>query len=345
MKYGAIPENVFERLAMAAGRVPLPLLDAIYSLMKTRCLMAGVRLGVFEALRDGPRTAVEVAAERGLDAECTGLLLRMLTFADYLEQRGERFGLSTLGRRCLIAGSPMDMRGYVEWNYTQWDFVAQLEELLRTGQGLDFHASMLDPEQWKHYQRGMLEVARFDAPTLAARVPVRTGARKLLDVAGSHGLLGAAICRKHPPLRSTVLELPMAIEPARELAREAGIDDVVDHRGGDLHTSDLGSDNDVILLSNILHHFKPDQNLAVLRRAHAALTPAGTVAIWEIERPRPDKKAGAGDGAALFFRLTSSAACYGGDEYGLWLREAGFHDVRIARPILSPGGVLVTGRT
>src|SRR5918996_4786215 len=83
MKYGAIPENLFERLALAAGQVPLPLLDAIYSLMKARCLMAGVRLGVFEALRDGPRTAAEVAAARGLDAECTGLLLRMLTFGEY----------------------------------------------------------------------------------------------------------------------------------------------------------------------------------------------------------------------------------------------------------------------
>ncbi len=344
MKYGAIPENVLERLALAAGRVPLPLLDAIYSLMKARCLMAGVRLGVFEALRGEPRTAAEVAEERGLDAECTGLLLRMLAFAEYVEQKGDRFTLSPLGRRSLVAGSPMDMRGYVEWNYTQWDFVAQLEELVRTGQGLDFHASMLDPEHWKHYQRGMLELSRFDAPTLAARVPVRHGARKLLDVAGSHGLLGAAICRKHPPMRSVVLELPKAIEPARELAREAGIDDVVEHRGGDLHTSDFGTDNDVALLSNILHHFRPDQGLTVLRRAHAALVPAGTVAIWEIERPKENARAGVGDGAALFFRLTSSAACYSGDEYAGWLREAGFTGVRIVRPKLKPGGVLVTGR-
>jgi hypothetical protein len=344
MKYGVLPENIFERLAVAAGSVPLPLFDAIYSLMKARCLMAGVRLGVFEALAAGPRTAAEVAAERVLDTECTGLLLRMLVFSEYVDQKGERFSLSRLGKRSMVAGAPMDMRGYVEWNYTQWDLVAHLEELVRTGRGLDFHSTMTDPEQWAHYQRGMLEIARFDAPVLAAKVPVRPGARRLLDLAGSHGLLGATICRKHPPMRSVVLDLPKALDAARELAREVGIDDVVEHRAGDLQTTELETDYDVALLGNILHHFQPAGNLAILRRARAALVSGGTVAIWEIDRPEPASRPGAGDGAALFFRLTSQASCYRGDEYARWLGEAGFTEVRVERPMLSPGRVLVTGR-
>jgi hypothetical protein len=344
MKYGAIPENLFERLALAAGKVPLPVLDAIYSLMKARCLMAGVRLGVFEALRGGPQTAAEVAAARGLDTECAGLLLRMLTFSDYVDQKGDRFALSKLGRSSMVKGAPTEMWGYVEWNYTQWDFVAHLEDLVRTGRGLEFHQTMTAPWQWADYQRGMLEIARFVAPILAARVPVRQGARRLLDVAGSHGLLGAAICRRHPPMRSVVLDLPQAVESARELAREEGIADLVEHRAGDLHTTDFETDNDVVLLSNILHHFQPDACRAILRRAHASLAPSGTVAIWEIERPKSTSPVGAGDGAALFFRLTSTASCYSGDEYAGWLAAAGFTKIRIQRPALSPGSVLVTGR-
>lgn len=344
MKYGAIPENVFERLALAAGRVPVPAMDALFSIMKARALMTSVRLGVFEALRDGPRTPAEVASARGLDPEVTALLLRALVFGDYLEQRGDRFALSRLGRDTMIEGSPMDMRGFVEWNFAHWDFMEHMEDLARTGRGLDFHETMGDAERWGHYQRAMLEMARFDAPILAARVPVRRGARRLLDVAGSHGLLGAAICRKHPPMRSVVLDLPRAVEHARKLAREAGIDDVVEHRAGDLEKDDFGTANDVVLLANILHHFQPDGNRAVLRKAAASLAPAGTVAVWELERPRPGSRAGAGDGAALFFRLTSTASCYSGDEYARWMEEAGLKKVRVQRPLLSPAGVLVTGR-
>ena len=109
MKYGAIPSNPLEWLALRLGKVPVPLLDSLFSLMKTRSIMAGVRLGIFEALREGPLAANEVAAACRLDAECTELLLRMLVGVDYLEQHGRRFALNDLSRRTMIAGAEHEM--------------------------------------------------------------------------------------------------------------------------------------------------------------------------------------------------------------------------------------------
>ena len=238
----------------------------------------------------------------------------------------------------------MALRGFLLWNYTQWEMIARLEEAVKTGKGVDFHATMKDPEAWGHYQRAMLEIARFDAPTLARRVPVRKGATRLLDIAGAHGLLGAAICRRHPPLRSTVLDLPAAIPHARALAEEAGHADLVEFHEGNLLRENCGDGWDVVLLANILHHFKPQQNAELAAKARRALAPEGTAAIWEIERPRRDRKAGDGDGAALYFRLTSNAGTYSGEEYAALLRGAELQHVRIERPALTPGYVLVTGR-
>lgn len=343
MKYGAIPSNFIERLALWMGKVPVPMLDALFSILKARALMAGVRLGVFESLRDGPLTAAEVAAKCQLDAECTELLLRVLTTADYIEQRGERFALSGLARQTMVAGAERELFGYLRWNYTQWEMVAHLDDLLRTGRGLDFHQTITDPEAWANYQRAMMEAARFSAPIVASRVPVKPGARRLLDLAGSHGLIGAAICRKHPPMRSTVLDLPSAIDHARELARAEKLDDIVEHRAGDILAADYGNQNDVVLLSNILHHFNEETNIGLLRRAFNSLTDQGTVAIWEVEAPEKDSKPDQGDWAALYFRLTSNAGCYHGREYMGWMRQVGFTKIRALRPALSPGSVLVIG--
>jgi len=267
-----------------------------------------------------------------------------MVWAGYLELRGDQFSLSSLSRKTMIRGAEMDLTGFVQWNYVQWRMVEQIENLLKTGHGVDFHKTMTDPDEWAWYQKGMMDVARFDAPVLAKAVPVKRGARKLLDVAGSHGVLGAAICRKHPPMRSLVIDLPKAIQHARALAESAGITDVVDHRAGDIMVSELGSDNDVALLANIVHHFMPDQNIELLKRIYASLTSDGTAAIWELETPDPESRPNEGDGAALYFRLTSTALCYSGKEYSRWLREAGFTRIRIVRPMLSPGSVLVTGR-
>jgi 2-polyprenyl-3-methyl-5-hydroxy-6-metoxy-1,4-benzoquinol methylase len=344
MKYGVIATNPLELLALLFGKVPITILDSLYAILKARTLMAGVRLGVFEALKDGPGTAATLSRRLMLDEECLDLLLRTLTFSGYLERDGMSYRLSRLGRENLVRESPAGTSSYLLWNYTQWEMVGGLEDLLRTGAGIDFHQTLLDTAAWDSYQRAMFEIARKDAPYLAARLPVPRGAESLLDIGGGHGLLGAAICRRHPPMRSTVLDLPQAVQHARRLARDEGFDDLVEYREGDLLDSDWGRAHDVILLANILHHFQPEENQAILHKASAALREGGTVAIWDIERSRQEANVSIGDPAALFFRLTSNASVYRADQYVRWASDAGFRKVRVSRSIRFPGFVLIIGR-
>jgi 2-polyprenyl-3-methyl-5-hydroxy-6-metoxy-1,4-benzoquinol methylase len=319
------------------------MLDAVFGPLKTRSIMAGVSLGLFEALRDGPSTAVSLATELGLNADALDLLMRMLVVCEYLVQRGDGFALSRLARKTMVKGAPMQMVGYLRFNYAQWELMEHLEELVRTGRGRDFHAGMSEPGLWRDYQLGMLEIARIESSMVAARVPVRPNATSLLDVAGAHGLFGAAVCRRHPPMQSTVLDLPKAIPHARALAAEEGLSDVVSHQEGDVLASELGC-HDVVLLFNILHHFTEDRIRSVVRRVYDALSSEGTVAIWELEAAPRGARTTSGDAAALFFRLTSAASAYHGDQYASYLRAAGFHDVMVTRPRATPGKILVSGR-
>jgi len=343
MNYGVIPTDLSERLALAFGKVPIPLLDSLYGILKARSLMAGVRLGVFKALAGGARTSNELARELKLDERFLDLLLRNLVLAGYLTQKDGGYGLSKLGRRTMVPGGDMEMFGYILWNYEQWEMVARLDDAVRCGRGLDFHTTLKNPEAWGNYQRGMLELARLEAAAVARKVPVPRGARRLLDVGGSHGWFGAAICRKHPPMRSTVLELPEALAGARSLAASEGIDDVVEHRAGCLLDDGWGAGYDVVLLFNILHHFLPEQIAGIVQNARSALRSKGVVAVWELECPRPGSKVTAGDGAALYFALTSTGGAYHADDYWRWMGQAGFESVRVARGRLTPGKILVTG--
>jgi 2-polyprenyl-3-methyl-5-hydroxy-6-metoxy-1,4-benzoquinol methylase len=344
VKYGLIPTNLLERVALWSGNVPVPLLDALFGLVKTRSIMAGASLGIFEALRDGPRTSADIATALQLNAEALELLLRALVVCEYLVQQGDGFALSPLGRKTMIEGSPMQLVGYMKFTYEQWTFVEHLEELVRTGRGVDFHETMQAPESWQHYQQAMLEVARLQAPVIASHVPVAAGATRLLDLAGSHGLVGATICRAHPPLRSTVIDLPQAIAHARALAAREGIADIVEHREGDLLTAEYGRDYDVVMLASILHHFVPETIVTILSRCRDAMRAGGTIAIWDIEAAAAGSPATAGDGAALYFRITSTAGAYHGSPYAAWLESVGFTQVKLVRPVPTPGNVLVVAR-
>lgn len=142
-------------------------------------------------------------------------------------------------------------------------------------------------------------------------------------------------------MRSRVLELPAALQPARRLALEEHIDDVVEHTPGDVRSGDLGSGADVMLVANVLHHFSPEANLDLLHRARRALAPGGIIAIWDIER-RPDRPADFGrDACALFFRLTPASRCFSAADYREWLVAAGFAPARSFRSPMAPLHLLI----
>ena len=51
-------------------------------------------------------------------------------------------------------------------------------------------------------------------------------------------------------------------------------------------SADLGGPHDGALCFNIVHHLTPEQNVALLRRMHDALSPGGTVAVLDLWMPR-----------------------------------------------------------
>ncbi len=182
------------------------------------------------------------------------------------------------------------------------------------------------------------------AGEVTSLVPIKKGAQKLLDVGGAHGLYGAMICRQHPPLRSEVIDLSEAVEHSLQLAREMKVDDVVTHRAGDVLQEELGGGYDAVFLGNIIHHFTQTQTRGLLRGVQSALTPGGTVAIWDFVRPDPeaDHELG-GDALALFFRIASTSQCYRSADYMDWLESAGFENVAAQVAPFAPSNVLVTG--
>ncbi len=344
MRYGTIPKGLKERLAVVLGVVPQPMLDVLVAPLQARALIAAERFSVLKALGEAPATTGGIAKRLSLDESCLDLVLRLLASMGYVKRRRGLWSLSRLGLKHFGPAAPSPFGNFVAFGAPQWDWISRLDEVLKTGRGVEIHRS-LEGSDWGLYQRAMAEGARDFAGFVAKELPVRSGARRCLDVAGSHGLVGAALCRAHPGLRSIVLERVEAIPEARLLAAEFGILDVVSFREADLLVDDYGEAADVVLLANILHHFSPAVNLDILRRARRALVPGGSIGIFDIEAPGPlAAPEAAGDAAALFFRITSNSACFNGSDYLAWLALAGFASARVVRSALLPSRLLVVAK-
>jgi ubiquinone/menaquinone biosynthesis C-methylase UbiE len=307
--------------------------------------MAGVSLGIFDALAERPDDADGLARRLQLDPQGTDILLVALHALGYVEQRGGRYRNSSPVEKFVLPDSPQTLHAYIgDFNRDMWDEFSRVEEAVRTGETSGLHSRDPDDPYWERYMRGLFDLTRLAGDDVARMIPVRNP-KRMLDLAGGHGGYAIAMCRRHTDLSVTIAELEGAARIGRDIVREQGMADRIDFLVGDMFTTDLGQGHDVATAFQILHHFDEDVNVELLTRAREALREGGTVAVLEQERP-PAGERGASIGAltGLLFYVTSRARTYTADELSTFVEAAGFNRVRQRRSQRLPGHVVVTGR-
>jgi hypothetical protein len=344
MRLGVVGENVAESLALSLGAVPEPVVLGAWGLFVSRLLLVGTKLGVFDALSDGPADAAALAGRLQVSPEGLERLLRALNGLGYLKRARGAYSLRPVARKWLARGAKTSMRDALLFVEDLWDWTARLEDGVRTGRGMRLHDDhVLTAESWGRYLRGLATFAGPASKEIVRRLRVPRQARRLLDVGGGHGLYAGAFCRRYPKLQAQVLDLAEATVHGREIVREAGLADRVQFRDGDMRTADWGEGWDVILVFNVLHNATAEEARLVLGKASKALARGGLLALQESEYRVTDGDlsftAGFGE---LFFFLVSGARTWPEATMRGWLTELGFQKVRTQRLWLAPA-VVVSG--
>jgi 2-polyprenyl-3-methyl-5-hydroxy-6-metoxy-1,4-benzoquinol methylase len=341
MKIGPIPENLIERVLLTAGAVPTPLVDTFQAIVRARAIMVASKLGVFEALAQKPLPSATVAQQIGAELRATEKLLNALVGARYLRCAGQEYRLAPVARKWLLQSSPRSLHDNMLHRFIEWRAVEHFEDFVRTGKPLGIHETML-PEDWTIYQRGMRSLAGLSADEVARRLKIPTGVKAMLDLGGSHGYYSVALCRRHPGLSSTIIDLPNAVDMAGPILARENMGERVRYRPGDVLTADLGERQwDLVFISQLLHHFSADANRELMARIAQALLPGGIVAVSEIIRPQsPDATGQTGAVLDLFFAAVSASGSWSLGEIAGWQRAAGLKPRRPLRLYTIPGGYI-----
>jgi hypothetical protein len=337
-------EGLAERIGGLFNLVPEPIGFSMYGMAVARSLQVAERTGLIAALAEGEASADELAARCELRPAGTRLLLDSLTAAHLLRCSGERYSLDSRAKKWLDPASESSVAGFLADNWHYWDWYAQLEPLIRDGQAVDIHAKPPDDPYWRSYMRGQYEIARLSSNAVAKAIKLREPPRSLLDVAGGHGEFSMALCRRHPELRSRIVDLPGSAAVGREIVAAAGMSDRVEHVEGDMFVTDLGGPHDGALCFNIVHHLSPEQIRQLFARIAAALAPGAPLVVLDLYTRPPGATPDSGALLGLFFHLTSGADTYSTQEVEGWLADAGLEPAGVRRLPQLPGLALVTGR-
>jgi SAM-dependent methyltransferase len=164
-------------------------------------------------------------------------------------------------------------------------------------------------------------------------------------VAGGHGGFSMAMCRRHPGLHATVLDLPPSAAVGRRIVEEKGFSDRISFHEGDLFELGLGKDLDVVSVFNLVHHLPEERDRDLCRMAREALRPGGCLVIGDSARPEPGEEISEhGAISSLLFYAWSHSRNFTPSEIRGWMEEAGFGEVESHRNERSPWRIVVVGR-
>jgi SAM-dependent methyltransferase len=306
-------------------------------------------LGIADELKDGPVRSDQLAATTGTHPEALHRLLRFLTsvgvFAGDDDTGG--FRLTPVGEllRSDVPGSERERAiAYGTWNYQAW---GDLMHTIRTGETAFDHVFGMRPYD---YLAQHPELARrFDrqmqrGEAFFAEVPDAynfTAAKTIVDIAGGNGTLLSKILAATPTARGILFDASHVVEAARDNLRERGVLDRCAVVGGNFFES-VPSGGDVYILSRILHNWRDEDCLVLLRNCREAMPPEATLVI--LEYVIPDE----GDPYPALALDVNMMTVIGGRErswaeFRTLLGKGGFEALH-RRPLQSSGVTLLTAR-
>jgi hypothetical protein len=255
------------------------------------------RLGVPEALAEGPRSVTEIATEVGAHAPTLDRVLRALTERGVVTWQNNEYALTPLGET-LRRGTPGSLASLAVMLGSDWMVALRggLYETVRTGRMTTVEvlgAGLFDylhehPRDAEIFNAAMVEVPGAASAAVAATYDFGRFAT-VVDVGGGRGYLLASILAAHPHLRGVVFDAAEVVAEAGPELERHGVTDRCEVAAGSFFEA-VPAGADGYVLSNVLHDWDDEAALVILRAVAAAMTPDSTLLIigWVLpDGPEP----------------------------------------------------------
>jgi O-methyltransferase domain/Dimerisation domain len=268
-------------------------LDLIFGRWRSQILYAGVKLGVFEAVREGTKNAATIAQELGLSAELCYRLLRALGALDLLrEEDGRRFSITEAGRY-LLSDHPQTLRGVTlleegPQHYALWK---HLPDMIRDGVQnafvrefgrMAFEHAIVDSDYARVFDEAMSSYSSSQTTWALQALEGYdfSNVRLLCDVGGGHGHFLCGFLTRHPHLKGTVLERPEVIAGRSQLwADKLGLNERCQYVSGSMFEEVPPAD--AYMMKLILHDWNDEECVQILRVVHRSATGGARVFVVE----------------------------------------------------------------
>ncbi len=304
-----------------------------------------LRLGVLDALKEGPVSPGQLARTLGLDAGRLGRLLNAAVLLRILEGDAGTLRLTAPFAEAL-GGDQDDLQAWLRFLHEAARGMLEISDAVESGRPAwdVFERLYSDPAGARDFSLAMHHYASLRGGELPDFLDAGD-ARTLLDVGSGPGTYSFLLAHRFPQLKVTLLDTPPVLEVARELARKEGLADRVRCLPLDVLREPIPGRYSLVLVSNTLHLLGPEASLELLADLYPVVEPGGSIVVQAqfLEDGRRHPRwpvlldlillCGSRRGANHSFEETER-----------WLAEAGFTDLERCSMSLTNTNSFIRGR-
>ena len=289
--------------AAARGRQPqgdeqqLPpeaaLTQMLFGAFVSQAVSVAAELGVADLLAAGPRAVDALAAATRTHERSLYRVLRTLASVGVFREAGERVFEMTPLAEPLRSDAPNTVRNGAifmgaEWH---WRVYGEMLHSVRTGEsawsrahGADvFGYFAANPERGEVFNRAMTDMSAAAAAAVTEAYDFG-GIGTLVDVAGGHGRLLAAVLRANPGARGVLFDLPQVIAGAPATLEREGVSERVELASGDFFAA-VPEGADAYMMKHIIHDWDDERAARILGNVRRAMRDGGRVLLVETVVP------------------------------------------------------------
>ncbi|TAJ22220.1 MAG: methyltransferase [Rugosibacter sp.] len=309
-------------------------------LQQAICVVA--KLGIADLLAAKPRTINELASTTKTHEASLYRVLRALAGAGiFAETARHTFELTPLATvlRSDVPNSICNFAILMGENWL-WRNYGELMHSVTTGGPAQNHVHGMGSFEFftqnaaasAVFNRAMTGLSQAVAPAIVESYDF-SAVRKLVDIAGGHGLLLAEILKANPHMQGVLFDLPSVIEGAGALLEKEGVRSRVELASGDFFKS-VPAGADAYVMKHIIHDWDDEHSIRILKNIGTAMNQGGKVLIIEMIVPEGNKPSPA-KAMDLQMLIMESGKERTKEEYRRLLEAAGFRLTRIV-PTKSP---------
>lgn len=227
------------------------------------------RLGIIDCLRDGQKTAAQIASAINANPRRVALLLDVLVGLLIVERYQDDYALSQMVH--LLTAHDIDLG---ESRYKKLDSYVQSTDNIEDLR--DSYRQRMTSTQWQASPSAM-QIAKF------LNLSEQTEPLNILDVGCGTGVWSLSIAHVDPESRITFLDKEEPVRTAVETAESIGMEGRIATVESDPLTTDLPQGEfNLVIVANILHLLTSDEQKQLLLSAAQRLQPGGKLVVVDV---------------------------------------------------------------